>query len=527
MAAVNITEYWDVVMQDPQAVGVDAGLAARTAAEYIGYFMDTNNFGSPIRMNGFALPAANGTYVIDETPGFGEFVRWDANHLFTTPPPNLPAGKVGYDWNFGYTDVVIGTLAAGFEFCATEIDAGRPLKIDFLFWNPIPTGIQVIDPNSGETIEFYDWGPPETGSWDPEHTEQWNLEEGPNGIGHAVTGVGYFRQCDPDGAGPLPLTDYIVVHDNWANTAVNVAIAWANWNAAISVDVGEPTSVVFSDDFNDCDISDWEVHVQNPPADKFQVDQQIYHAAPCGLMMYSQGEGYAYGLTRELNLDLEENYQIDFWFMIPDENNHWFLVMDDGYVHVVIDYNNELSTWDGTVQLLTYLTTGQWYNIRCEVHPSQSNYDVYVDDALMGTAGLLTTNLGRLRVGDIHTGSYDHGSGYWDEIVVTQALSAAVGEFPPESRGGADGAGRLCLAPSWPNPSRAASVFQYYVPVAGHVRLEVCDVTGAKVATLVDGSEAAGWHRAAWDASRLPCGVYFSRLEQGGVVRAGKVVVAR
>lgn len=183
-----------------------------------------------------------------------------------------------------------------------------------------------------------------------------------------------------------------------------MAIPWANWNAAISVDVGEPTSVVFSEDFNDCDISDWEVHVQNPPADKFPVDHQTYRAAPCGLMMYSKGEGYAYGLTRELDLDLEEDYQIDFWFMIPDEENHWFLVMDDGYVHVVIDH------------------------------------DVYVDDALMGTAGLLTTNLGRLRVGDIHTGSYDHGSGYWDEIVVTQAPSAAVGEFLPESRGGADGA---------------------------------------------------------------------------------------
>jgi hypothetical protein len=528
MAAVNITEYWDVVMQDPNATGVDAGLAARTAAEYIGYFMDTNNFGSPARINGTGLPAANGTYTLDELPGLSDFVRWDATHLFTTPPPNLPPGKTGYDWTFTYTDVLTIGTPAGFAFCATEIDAGRPVKIDFLYWNPVPTGTQVVDPESGDVIEFCGWGQPESGSQDPDHTEHWNLQQGPTGIGHAVTGVGYYRQLDPDGAGPLPLTDYIVVHDNWANTPVHLAIAWANWNAAIAADVGEATGIVFNDDFNDCDLDGWEVHVASPPADYFQVDPLTYHAAPCGLAMYSQGEGYAYGLSPALALDIAQDYQIDFWFMIPDLNNHWFVVMDDGYVEVVIDYGNELSTWDGTVQLLANLTTGQWYHIRCEVHPSQTNYDVYVDESLTGTANFLTTHSGRLRLGDIHDGSYDHGAAYWDEILVTQSGAGSVAERPPDTAAGwGDGQGRLWLGQNWPNPSRAASVFQYYVPAAGRVHLQVCDLTGAKVATLVDGSEAAGWHRVAWNAAGLPCGVYFGRLQQGGAVQARKMIVAR
>ncbi|MCK4413553.1 MAG: right-handed parallel beta-helix repeat-containing protein [Candidatus Eisenbacteria sp.] len=237
MAAVNITEYWDVVQGHPNAVGVNAALGVKTAAEYIGYFMGTNGFGSPARMN----TGTPGTYAADEMPGFQEFVRWDAANPFLTPPPTLPTGKSGYTWAFSYLDVYTASTDSAFNFCADEIDAGRPVKIDFLYWNPVPEGIIVTDPESGDPIEFCDWGPWQSGSSHPDHIEEWNEFEGEEGIGHAVTGVGYFRSYDPDGAGPLPLADYIVVHDNWSDTPVNIAIAWANWNAAIAVD---PRSVI-------------------------------------------------------------------------------------------------------------------------------------------------------------------------------------------------------------------------------------------------------------------------------------------
>jgi hypothetical protein len=65
---------------------------------------------------------------------------------------------------------------------------------------------------------------------------------------------------------------------------------------------------------------------------------------------------------------------------------------------------------------------------------------------------------------------------------------------------------------------------------AGAVRLEIYDVTGRLVRRIVDGTLAAGEYDVTWDGraadgSRVPAGVYFARLESGGVERTRKVVL--
>jgi len=238
MAMVNIVYYWDVVMGHYNAQNVTQNVTddfiPETLAEYLGYFMDTNNTGSPARANGNGLPAAKGTYAIDIGPGAWEFVRWDAANKFLTPPPALPAGKLGYNWTMT-PDFGLG-FPAGFPFYKTEIDAGRPLVVCFFYWNPESVGINFTDLESGETIDVFKWGGTRSSSEDPE--EQWNFEEGEGCIGHAVTGVGYILDWDPDGSGPLPEEDYVIVHDNWPTTPRNVAIPWDNWNSNHAADPG-------------------------------------------------------------------------------------------------------------------------------------------------------------------------------------------------------------------------------------------------------------------------------------------------
>jgi|GEM_PF-5386871 len=83
---VNVPEYWDDVKNKANAQNVTAGLAPETAAEYLGWFMDTNNMGSPARAN-LGQP---GTKHVDIPPGTFEFARWDAGNLFGTPPKSSP-----------------------------------------------------------------------------------------------------------------------------------------------------------------------------------------------------------------------------------------------------------------------------------------------------------------------------------------------------------------------------------------------------------------------------------------------------
>ena len=44
--------------------------------------------------------------------------------------------------------------------------------------------------------------------------------------------------------------------------------------------------------------------------------------------------------------------------------------------------------------------------------------------------------------------------------------------------------------------------------------LEVFDVGGRKVATLLDGRLSAGFHRVLWDAGERGAGVYFYKIEK-------------
>jgi hypothetical protein len=64
------------------------------------------------------------------------------------------------------------------------------------------------------------------------------------------------------------------------------------------------------------------------------------------------------------------------------------------------------------------------------------------------------------------------------------------------------------------------------------VRLTVHDVTGARLATLLDGTRARGSHRIQWKAqgregAGLPTGIYFLRLVTDSEVATRKCVLVR
>lgn len=86
VSAANITLYWDSVYHHSNAFMVNDNTPPNAIADYLFYFMDTNNWGSPSRANGTGIPfaASKGTYNIDIQPGFYEYVKWDSLNPFTT-----------------------------------------------------------------------------------------------------------------------------------------------------------------------------------------------------------------------------------------------------------------------------------------------------------------------------------------------------------------------------------------------------------------------------------------------------------
>jgi hypothetical protein len=85
------------------------------------------------------------------------------------------------------------------------------------------------------------------------------------------------------------------------------------------------------------------------------------------------------------------------------------------------------------------------------------------------------------------------------------------------------------LYPPSPNPGAGPVRLAWSMPQRDHVRVQVYDVSGRLVRTLVDGTRDAGRYEMAWDGkdregSRTAAGVYFARAQVGREVAVRRFV---
>ncbi len=79
------------------------------------------------------------------------------------------------------------------------------------------------------------------------------------------------------------------------------------------------------------------------------------------------------------------------------------------------------------------------------------------------------------------------------------------------------------LSQNFPNPFNPTTNIEFAVPTSQQVTLEVFNVLGHKVATLVDGVVSGGSHQVTFDASALSSGLYIYRLTAGDVMMTNKM----
>jgi hypothetical protein len=83
------------------------------------------------------------------------------------------------------------------------------------------------------------------------------------------------------------------------------------------------------------------------------------------------------------------------------------------------------------------------------------------------------------------------------------------------------------LNQNYPNPFNPSTVISYQLSVISFVRLEVYNVLGQVVATLVDGMKQPGSYTVRFDASNLPSGIYFYRLQAAGFIETKKLILIK
>jgi len=106
----------------------------------------------------------------------------------------------------------------------------------------------------------------------------------------------------------------------------------------------------------------------------------------------------------------------------------------------------------------------------------------------------------------------------WEAICDGELLPGEVAVAAPTT---------FAVTSAYPNPFNPSTSIAFTLPEASRVTLNVYDVNGRQVASLVNGMMDAGSHRVTFDGSSLSSGVYLYVLKNADQTATGKMVLMK
>ncbi len=116
-----------------------------------------------------------------------------------------------------------------------------------------------------------------------------------------------------------------------------------------------------------------------------------------------------------------------------------------------------------------------------------------------------------------------------DEDIVIYFANIRLGDVPDITSADfeAELPSKFGLDQNYPNPFNPTTNITFQVPVNSRVTLEVYDVIGRRVVTLVDDILDAGYHQVTFDGTPMASGVYLYRMQAGDFVRTRKLMLVK
>lgn len=90
----------------------------------------------------------------------------------------------------------------------------------------------------------------------------------------------------------------------------------------------------------------------------------------------------------------------------------------------------------------------------------------------------------------------------------------------------------FALGQNYPNPFNPSTTITYDLPMRSYVTLDIFNILGQRVATLLETDQPAGRHQVSWDGtsqsgSRVASGIYFYRVEAGAFRESKKMLLLK
>jgi len=83
------------------------------------------------------------------------------------------------------------------------------------------------------------------------------------------------------------------------------------------------------------------------------------------------------------------------------------------------------------------------------------------------------------------------------------------------------------LSNAFPNPFNPSTKFVYEIPRQSHVQIKVFDILGREVGLLVNMEMQKGLYEITFNASDLPSGIYFCRMQSGDFISIKKIILLK
>ncbi|PJA26220.1 MAG: hypothetical protein CO189_12020 [candidate division Zixibacteria bacterium CG_4_9_14_3_um_filter_46_8] len=87
--------------------------------------------------------------------------------------------------------------------------------------------------------------------------------------------------------------------------------------------------------------------------------------------------------------------------------------------------------------------------------------------------------------------------------------------------------GATAMAENYPNPFNVSTEIRYLVPAAAQATIDIYNILGQRVETLINSFQEAGWHSTQWDASARSSGLYYFVLKTQDQSVVRKMVVLK
>lgn len=83
------------------------------------------------------------------------------------------------------------------------------------------------------------------------------------------------------------------------------------------------------------------------------------------------------------------------------------------------------------------------------------------------------------------------------------------------------------LLQNYPNPFNPITSIEYKISRSENVVIQVYDITGSEITTLINGIHSPGNYKIVFNASELPSGVYLYKLQTGKFMRTRKMLLLK